>query len=91
VLGGHDLEERLALGERLLVHQHLLGASAPWAACVDGVLRPDFEARVVFERSIGRRDSGVVLLDAALHLLEHLRLQGFGARQHGLGVGVLCR
>jgi hypothetical protein len=55
----------------------------------DRVLAADVEARIVFERTVGGGDGGVVLLDAALHLLEHRRLQGLGRGQHGLHIGVL--
>ncbi len=90
VLGRPEVEVGLAAGEGVGVDQHLLlGGRRAEAAGVDRVLGPGLVADVVFELSVGRGDGGVVGLDAALHLLEQLRLQGLGPGQHGPGVGVL--
>ena len=94
VLGRADLEEGLALAERLLVEQHLFAPlharlRAPWAARVDRMLSADLVTDVVVPGAVGLRDRAVVLFDPPLHLGEHLGLQGFRSGQHGLGVGVL--
>ena len=53
------------------------------------MLTADDEASVIGEGPIGSRNADIVLLDAALHLGEELRLKRFGVGHDRLGVGIL--
>jgi hypothetical protein len=53
------------------------------------VLPAGLEALVIGIGAVGARHRAVVLLDARLHLLEELRLQGLGRRHGRIGMGVL--
>src|SRR3546814_14562720 len=74
---GSDPEVARALGLAVAVEQHLLPRlGIDRAAAEHRVLAAGLVALVVGEGLVGARHRAVVLLDARLHLLEELLLQG---------------
>jgi hypothetical protein len=85
-----DAEVVLALGHRVDVEQHFLGAvHAALAARVDRIILAGLEARVVPVAALAVRHRTVVLLDAADDLLVQLVLQRLQRRHPRVDVGVL--
>src|SRR5690606_31766358 len=81
---GGDFGVGLALGQGVGVEQDLLAirlSAGPTAE--EGMLTALVGAAVVFSGAVAGGDGGVVLLDAALHVLGHLRLQVVGRGQYG--------
>ena len=87
--GRSDVEEGLALCGRVGVQQDLLRAAVPGRPRIDRMLGAALVAGVVGVGPVRGGHGAVVLLDAAAHLAEQLRLQRLGRGQHGGGVGVL--
>src|SRR3546814_1114134 len=88
VRAGSDPEVARALGLAVAVEQHLLPRlGIDRAAAEHRVLAAGLVALVVGEGPVGARHRAVVLLDARLHLLEELLLQGLRRRHHRFGVG----
>jgi hypothetical protein len=80
----------VGLGQGVHVDQDLLAVLASARPTgVQRMLGPDLVPGVVFPVAVGGGDRAVVLLDAALHLLEQGVLEVFGGGQHGAGIGVL--
>ena len=89
VAGGSNLEEGLALGQVVLVQQHLLGPTFASGARMYGVLGAQGIAAVVGIGAVRRGDGAVVLLDAPLHLGEQDGLKVLRPGQHRAREGVL--
>ncbi|MNY21599.1 hypothetical protein D3C86_1551580 [compost metagenome] len=105
VLHRRDLRIGLALRQGVAVQQELrrrgldevlghgLAVDHPGPLALDPhvsrVLLAGAVLSEILPSAVGGGDRAVVLLDAALHLLEHRRLQRQGRGHHGLAIGVL--
>ena len=85
-----EFEELMALGQRIAVEQDGLGSAAPRDAAEQLVLTVFPEARVVFERTIGYGDIGVLVFHAAAHLLHKPLLKRRRRGHDGFRIGVLA-
>ena len=79
----------MRLGERVAVEQHMFLAAIARLPAKERMLTADDEASVISEGPIGRGNADIVLLDAALHLGEELRLKRLGVGHDRVGVGIL--
>lgn len=79
----------LALRFLVTIQQHMLVAAITRGAEIMRLLAAGHEQRAVGIRPIIDRNGGIVLLDAALHLLEQLFLKRPGVAHGGFHIGIL--
>jgi len=86
-----ELEERLAFGERVAVEQHGAGSLVSGGAAADQRMLAAFpEPGVIGKRPVGRRDGGIVLLDAPAHLGDEAALERLVRGEPRLRRGILA-
>src|ERR1700721_2552179 len=84
-----EMKKRLALGARIAVDQHRLGAAFAWLAASDATLAPGAKAGVIGPGTIDLRRLAVILFEARAHFALELLLQAERRRQHRVSIRVL--